>query len=165
MSANLTFIERLKLIWRILELLPRLEILDRFLPKIEAFESVLGKLEEFEKRTSTLTVLEATIQKIGVLEKELSKVENLEPTKIISTNGKVSQAVESIHEWDRLKLLSKFVALSGKAKEIEQEWQKIQQDENDASFAFQLARGDKKDEYLYKRGISEGIKWCINRFS
>jgi hypothetical protein len=68
------------------------------------------------------------------------------------------------HEWSRLKLLSKFANLSGRAEEIEKEWQKIQQDEHNAYFSFQVLRGQQDLDYTYRKGIREGIQWCIDRF-
>jgi len=62
-------------------------------------------------------------------------------------------------------VLWRFCKLLGKAKEIEIEWQRIQQDEHDAYFKFQIFRGNEQAEHAYKKGIAEGIKWCLNRFS
>lgn len=67
-------------------------------------------------------------------------------------------------EVSRLRLLAQFAGMKGKAEEIEKEWQRIQQDEHNAHFAFQILRGNNESEYLYKKGIAEGIKWCIDHF-
>ena len=71
-----------------------------------------------------------------------------------------------LHELNRLKMAEKFKTLSERASEIEEEWRRIQQDEHDALEAFQTTlKEDNKQDYYYKKGITEGIKWCINRFS
>lgn len=163
----MTFIDRLKLIYRILELLPRLELLDRFLPKMEAYERLVGKLEKFEERTAGLQVLEATIHRIHDLDSALSRMTEKKVEDLPKANGKPDQvAVQAMHEWNRLKLLAQFASLAGRAQEIETEWQRIQQDEHDADFAFQTLKGHSEElTFIYKKGIGDGIKWCINRFS
>lgn len=74
-------------------------------------------------------------------------------------NGKAN-----VHEVARLKLLMKFSHLKGRSEEIEKEWQRIQQDEHDSYFEFQVLRGQNELEHAYKKGIREGIQWCIDRF-
>lgn len=69
------------------------------------------------------------------------------------------------HEVSRLRLLAQFSTVGGKALEIEKEWQRIQQDEHDSFFEFQVTRGNNEKEYAYKKGIADGIKWCVKRFS
>lgn len=69
------------------------------------------------------------------------------------------------HEVSRLRLLAQFSGMKGKARELELEWQKIQQDEHDAFFAHQILHGKDNGNYDYKKGFVEGIKWCIDRFS
>lgn len=70
------------------------------------------------------------------------------------------------HALNRWKILYRFVCLMGKAREIELEWQRIQQDEHDFNYAFQTGMNeDKQARYLYKKGIADGIKWCVDRFS
>lgn len=72
--------------------------------------------------------------------------------------------LEAIRGWNRMKLLEKFSLLDAKSKEIEAEWQKIQQDEHNATFAFQSGRSNEVDA-SYKKGVADGVKWCLNRFS
>lgn len=69
------------------------------------------------------------------------------------------------HQLRRLKALWKFANLGTKAREIEVEWQKIQQDEHDAFFCFQVFKGNTQADYAYKKGVADGIKWCVERFS
>lgn len=66
---------------------------------------------------------------------------------------------------NRFRILWRFCSLLGKREEIEREWQKIQQDEHDEFFRFQIYKGIAGDQLAYKRGIVDGIKWCIDRFS
>lgn len=168
--------------------LPRLEALkdqfprttdqiEAFIPKLTALESVLGRLDGLDSRLPHTEVLEALNRKLGALDSVVGRIETLSnpvtvniapaPTvvrKVIPETEK--EAIERRNEWNRLKMLAKFCQLEGKAKEIEQEWQRIQQDEHDAHFAFQtLNRGDSELVYLYKKGIVDGIKWCIERFT
>lgn len=73
--------------------------------------------------------------------------------------------LDNKYELERLRLLIKFSKLLGKEKEIELEWQRIQQDEHDFKYAFQASVGEETQaKYLYKKGIADGVKWCINRF-
>ncbi len=66
----------------------------------------------------------------------------------------------------RLKLLHKFIRMSDKARQIELEWQRIQQDEHDFKYAFQvLPSEDSQARYLYKKGVADGVKWCLKLFS
>ena len=66
----------------------------------------------------------------------------------------------------RLALVRRFFGLCGKAREIELEWQKIQQAEHDAFFAVQITgRRDEELTHAYKKGITDGIKWCVEHFS
>jgi|GEM_PF-2683705 len=64
----------------------------------------------------------------------------------------------------RVLLIRRFFRLVGMAREIELEWQKIQQDKNDAHFALHSLRGNAELEYIYRKGIEDGIKWCVKRF-
>lgn len=84
-----------------------------------------------------------------------------EPKPVIS-----KAELELRNELNRLKMVEKFQKLAGKAEEIELEWQRIQQNEHDALYAFQstLEEANKQD-YWYKKGIAEGIKWCVERFT
>lgn len=69
------------------------------------------------------------------------------------------------YELERLRLMERFHGVSGKAQQIQDEWQRIQQDEHNENFAFQVLRGNNEGVYLYKKGISDGIKWCLKNFS
>lgn len=70
------------------------------------------------------------------------------------------------HQFERIKSLWTFCKLASQAKEISEEWKRIQQDEHDFNFAFQShPTEDTQSRYLYRKGIADGIKWCINRFS
>lgn len=62
-------------------------------------------------------------------------------------------------------LVSQLSQMSGKGAEIEKEWQKIQQGEYDAKFAFDVLRGNDDYNYAYKKGLADGVRWCIARFS
>lgn len=67
---------------------------------------------------------------------------------------------------ERYWLFWKFLKLASQAKVIEKEWQRIQQDEHDFFFKFQVTRnGEVKEEFLYKKGVADGVKWCVERFS
>lgn len=65
---------------------------------------------------------------------------------------------------NRLKLLWKLILSSSKAREIELEWQSIQQDAHNVNFSFQNGRSTDVD-VAYKKGVVDGIKWSVNRFS
>jgi hypothetical protein len=70
------------------------------------------------------------------------------------------------HALTRLALLWRFVQFTGKSEAIEQEWQRIQQDEHDFKYAFQTGMNEEtQGKYLYKKGIADGIKWCLKNFS
>jgi hypothetical protein len=60
---------------------------------------------------------------------------------------------------NRLKLLWTFVKLSSRARELELEWQKAQQERDNYAFS-----GD-KEKFLYQQGFCEGILHCMKRFS
>lgn len=48
---------------------------------------------------------------------------------------------------------------------IESEWQKLQQEEHDTLYGFQVRlREDQKQDHSYKKGIVDGVKWCMERF-
>ncbi len=69
-------------------------------------------------------------------------------------------------KWSRLRMLGKFVKVSERAEEIEKEWQRIQQNEHDALYAFQCTlQEENKQDYFYKKGIADGVKWCLKNFS
>lgn len=135
------------------KLLKALDILEVLQPKLEA----------------DLLVLESSVRKFEDLDACLSRIETLgqrpvEAQVVAVMPTKNGKHAEEVHGWGRLQLLAKFVNLSGKAREIELEWQKAQQDEHDAHFQFQVLRGHGESEYLYKKGIVDGIKWCVDRF-
>jgi hypothetical protein len=44
------------------------------------------------------------------------------------------------------------------------EIQKINQDEYDVDFANQVYHGKMECDLAYKKGFSDGAKWCVNRF-
>lgn len=73
--------------------------------------------------------------------------------------------LESIEKYSGHMASLQVLKLSGRAKEIEKEWQKIQQDEHNAVFANQVFNGRNGEEVAYRKGIVEGIKWCVDRFS
>jgi len=189
----LTFTKRIVLSWRILRLLPKLEFLDQALPALESMENIVPKLEalerlvpklnQFDRVIARLEAMEAQLpdkdalasitEKFQYLDEAVNKIKSLGevPVVVHQTNGHVQtmQATmikdrEIVDGWNRMKLLSKFALLASKSKEIEQEWQRIQQDEHDATFAWQSGRSNEVD-VSYKKGIVDGIKWCVNRFS
>lgn len=188
----LTFTKRIVLSWRIIRLLPKLEFLDKALPELESMENIVPKLEALEKLLPKLNQFDRVIARLETMEAQLpdadalasitSKFEYLdsavEKIKSLGTvpvvvhsngNGTTMQATmikdrEIIDGWNRMKLLSKFALLASKGREIELEWQRIQQDEHDATFAFHSGRSNEVD-VSYKKGVVEGIKWCVNRFS
>lgn len=112
--------------------------------------------------------------KLAGVDEVVAKIEALKPPEAIvitqeHKNGKAvavdRKGIEERAEWNRMKMLAQFVHLAPKAVEIEKEWQKIQQDENDAFFAFQVLKGHGESEYVYKKGIADGVRWCLTRFS
>lgn len=160
-------IERIKTAWAILQ---NLEVLDAVLVRIEALNGILVRLSTVEKALSTNETLFSLAGRIEALDAAVRKVESLAmPEPKPETNGHavlVHPVKADLLEWNRLKLLAKFVQLADKGKEIELEWQKIQQDEHDFQFAFQTSPNEEsQSKYLFKKGIAEGVKWCVNRFS
>ena len=147
------------------ELLSHLGTLESLLPKLVALEPILDKIGGLDNRVSELAILEATVPRLQSLDEALAKIERLGQIRQIETVVVQSNGNGHNHDLDRLKVLSKFAQLTGKAKEIETEWQKIQQDEHDAHFSYQVFRGRNEVEYAYKKGIVDGIKWCVDRFS
>ena len=154
--------------------LPKLTALETFLPKFDALQGILDHLERMERRMPDEVTLVDMARKLSVLDATIAKIEAFRPPETVMViqerhNGKV-QVVQKPdlteqHNWNRMKMLTQFVSLAGKAREIELEWQKIQQAENDAFFAFQSFKDKAESEYIYKKGIADGIKWCVNRFS
>lgn len=165
----MTPIRRLLHLRRALRLLPKLarglDALESLVPKLEALDPVLKSLSEIDRKVAEVKALESTVNKIISLDDSLARIESLGARREVvapvvhRTNGN-----EERHGWNRLELLAKFANLSGKAKEIEEEWQKIQQDEHDEHFALQVLRGNNEGVYLYKKGIADGIKWCVKHF-
>ena len=157
--------------------IPKLEALDHLQPRLEALNAILERLEALDKCMPNAETLNTMVSRFESLDGAVSKIEQLGPmpkpvTVTIHQNGSKpvatidKTALEEKHEWERLKLLARFAGAAGKAREIELEWQQIQQDENDANFAFQtLNKGNPEGVFLYKKGIADGIKWVINRFS
>lgn len=137
--------------------------------RIEALGAILGHLEGLEKKFATNHALQTLAERLEHLDQVIMRIENLEEPRlsVVAANGHdVHPARQELQEWQRLQLLSKFVQLAGKAKEIETEWQRIQQDEHDFLFAFQVSNNeDSQAKYLYKKGIADGVKWCVARFS
>lgn len=69
------------------------------------------------------------------------------------------------HALTRAKLILKFAKMLGESEQIEKEWQRIQQAEHDFLYAFQTSLNDEdKSNFLYKKGVADGIKWCIKNF-
>lgn len=131
------------------------------LGELDKLSVIFQRIDELESNLKNITcgmeTLEGSIDRLKCLDvKPVSQV--------VYVNGKTKHPDPVQYEWSRLKLLSKFVNLSGKAEEIEKEWQKIQQDEHDSYFAFQVLRGQDALDHTYRKGIREGIQWCIDRF-
>jgi len=146
--------------------LRQLDSLESLLPKLEALGPVLDRIGGLDERVGDLAIIEQAAPRLESLDNALERLHSLgqkEPKALMAQEKPMANTVN--HDLERLKMLSKFAALVGKAKEIEQEWQKIQQDEHDSFFAFQVMRGSNEREYAYKKGIADGIKWVINRFS
>lgn len=158
----------------------KFETFERLIPHLESLKSVIEKLDAIERRMPPIEQIEAMASRLVSLDSAVSKIETLanpRPVTVVVShsngNGKHSltdeqkAAIQERHEWSRLNLLSKFVNASEKARDIEVEWQRIQQDENDSFFAFQSLRGrsDSESVYLYKKGIGDGIRWVLERFS
>jgi hypothetical protein len=190
----LTFTKRVVLSWRILRLLPKLEFLDEALPELEAMQAIVPKLEALGKFLPKLRQLDSLIALVETMEAQLpdkdvlasitskfiyldealGKIQSLGqvPTVVYQESNGHGQSMQAtmikdreiIHGWNRMKLLSKFALLASKSREIELEWQRIQQDEHDATFAFRSGRSNEVDA-SYKKGIADGVKWCVNRFS
>lgn len=191
----MNFSKRIILTWRILRIIPKLEFLNEAIPELEAMQNIVPKLEALERLLPRLGELDALLVRLETMDAQLPDRDTLlsitnkfsyldEAINKLEHLGKVPEVVyrdennghsqsmqatmikdrEIIHGWNRMKLLSKFAILAAKGREIELEWQRIQQDEHDATFAFKSGRSNEVDE-AYKRGIAEGVKWCVNRFS
>jgi hypothetical protein len=127
--------------------MPKFELPTKPIPQLNAIQEMVPKLEALEKFLPKITELNALIAQIEAIE-----------------TGQQPKEAKVIHGWNRLKLLSKFALIASKGREIELEWQRIQQDSHDATFALRSGRGTEVDE-SYKRGIVDGIKWCEKLFS
>ena len=157
----------------------KLSTFEALLPHFEAIKTLMERLQAMADRMPDLESIQAMSERLASLDSAVAKIEtmaNPRPvTVVVNQNGnhkppvseETKAALAERHEWARLNLLSRFVNASGKAREIEAEWQKIQQDENDSFFAFQSLRGRSDSElvYLYKKGIGDGIRWVLERFS
>lgn len=155
----------------------KLEAADVFIPKLDALERVLSRLESMGARMPSPEEIDALADRLEALDSTVARIEALgthpKPVMVyVASNGdkpkaKVDQVqLAQKHEWDRLKLLSRFVQAAEQSQKLEQDWQKIQQGEHDAFFEFQsMNKDDSKVMWMYKKGVSDGVKWCINRFS
>lgn len=161
----MTYIERLRTAYSLINDLDKIEVI---VGRIENLGTVLGRLESIEKTLATCQPLENLADRLGALNNAVTKIETLQgvvPTDEI-VNKTIHPVKQDLMEWNRLKLLAKFVQLADKGQEIEQEWQRIQQNEHDFEFAFHSTPSEEtQGQYLFKKGIAEGIKWCVNRFS
>lgn len=156
----MTFTERIRLAFSLLKSADGLEGL---VAHIEGLKGVLERLEGIQLRLPDKSVLETLAVRLESLDALLTKIESPAPPVIVKEQNTVKA---DLQEWNRLKLLSQFVHLSGKAREIELEWQRIQQDEHDFLFAFQASNSEETQaKYLYKKGIADGVKWCVKQFS
>ena len=141
----------------------QVDALNSLLPKLEALGPILEKIGDLDSKVNELAILEAVAPRLEALNQALEKINKLDVREPKAPEVK-HENIEPNHDIARLQMLSKFAALVGKAKQIEEEWQKIQQDEHDAFFAFQVMKGTNDKEYAYKKGIADGIKWCVNHF-
>lgn len=116
----------------------------------------------FTKQIGLLWRVARTLPKLDELDVEFVKAEG---DQVKEAEVAWKAGILDIHQLNRLRTLWRFCKLSSRAKEIESEWQKIQQNEHDEFFKFQVFRGSSKDELAYKKGITDGIKWCVERFS
>lgn len=131
------------------------------LTELDKLSDIFSRIDELEANLKNISCGMETLD--GSLER-LKCLDSKPVTQVIHVNGSKKLPDPVQHEWSRLKLLSKFANLSGKAEEIEKEWQKIQQDEFDTYFSFQVVRGQNELDLMYRKGIREGIQWCIDRF-
>ena len=162
----MTFIERITLAFKLVN---RIDLIEGIVTKIEGLGKVLDRLESIESKLSGNQSLETLASRIEALDAAVRKVETLSlatPEAPKQNGATVHPVKQDLIEWNRLKLLTKFVALADKGKEIEQEWQRIQQDEHDFQFAFQSNPNEQTQaNYVFKKGIAIGVKWCVERFS
>lgn len=159
-------LDRLSNAWK---LAGRLDLLHGVLSSVESFDGVLTRLYGLERRMPPIGILEALASRLEGLDKMLTKVEASSPAitpAVAAASPQTQVSIDALREWERLKLLSQFVHLFGKGKEIETEWQRIQQDEHDFQFAFNSSPTEEnQSKYLYKKGIADGVKWCLKNFS
>jgi len=143
-----------------------IEGISTLISKIENLGYVVSRLTNVEKSLSGSDALESLAMRIEKLDLILKRIESPIKTIDIKEPVSVNPVKQDLLEWNRLKLLSKFVALSEKGEEIEKEWQRIQQDEHDFQFAFETSLNEESQaKYLYKKGIADGVKWCLKNFS
>lgn len=146
--------------------MPKLDSLEKNLPTLESLEYATPLIEAVETFLPRLRTLDSILVKIEALNATIQRLETL-PTQVVQVVEKkvtVPLPVEQMHEWNRLKKLAKFTQMVGKAEQIEKEWQRIEQDENDELFSFQVLRGRDEVKYMYKKGIADGVRWCVERF-
>ena len=159
--------KRIEFLWRVFKLIPRLETLEVTVPTLEALESAIPKLEAIDRFLPRIQALEAIFTKIETLNVLVERLETMNEPVLIHTNGKShpqSTPDQTVHDYRRLKLLMKFSHLQGKAREIELEWQTIQQAAHDRSFYNQVYLGKAESEVAHKDGFVRGVQWCIERF-
>lgn len=144
----------------------RLDSLISLLPKLEAMSEILERIGNLDDKIYELALLHETSIKLTSLDDSLKRLQSLESPKTVQVVEKVPvvQHQRQDHEFNRLKALGKFAQLAGKAREIELEWQKIQQEEHDAFFAYNLLHGRDENNHAYRKGVTDGIKWCVDRF-
>jgi len=102
--------------------------------------------------------------RLKIIARSCEKTDSIQAQKESALRVQIEK--QSAVELRRLKLLSKFAGIAEKAREVELEWQRIQQDEHDFQFAFHTSKDEESQaKYLYKKGIADGVKWCLNLFS
>ena len=150
-----------------LRFLPYLETLETLIPRLEAMsksiQTIFTKIDSLNNKTPELDILQTMIDRLEMLDQallKLSKSESLPKVEPKNGNGAISEK----NELARLRMLVQFLSLGAKVDQIEKEWQRIQQDENDSQFAVQV-KGGPESEHFYKKGIADGVRWCVKHFS
>lgn len=150
---------------KILRVRRLLRIIPKVIDELDGMESAICELQNFRDGVNIKTkAIYDVVEKIGNLDDKLSRIEELGKMRPDVPKQEIKEMKNDRNGWQRLEVLAKFSNLVGKASEIESEWQKIQQSEHDEHFAFQILRGNNEKEYYYKKGIVDGIKWCVDRF-
>lgn len=161
------FIERVQTLQNSLKTIPsildQVDQLTSLESKINGLLPLLRSLSDTDGKIASLEKLNQTVGKIEDLDKALEQLKQVGSKPPQKEEPKKNPEPDD-HTWNRLQILAKFSQLAGKAREIELEWQKIQQDENDAFFKNQVQRGNDEGLYMYKKGFAEGVRWCIERF-